>query len=140
MTHAVPDRGAGHGTRDSGGPRLLDVGDVGGRYHRQHAPQGTCGRRVDVRDTRVRVRAPEHGGVGNVGDLEVVDEGAAPGEEPSVLAARHGRADVSALWRSRANGRSRSRHRDASGGRLELTEARSPYPAATSASTASTIP
>ena len=100
VAHAVADGGARHGARHAGRPGLLDVGDVGGRHHRQHAGQRQRGGDVDAPHAGVGVGAPHHGGVRHARHLEVVDEGAAPGQQARVLPPRDRRADVAAFGRA----------------------------------------
>ena len=100
VAHAVADGGAGHRARHARRPRLLDVGDVLGRHHGQHAGQRQRGGGVDAPHAGVRVGAPHHGGVRDARHLEVVDERAAPGEQARVFPPRDRRADVAAFGRA----------------------------------------
>jgi hypothetical protein len=104
VAHAVANGGAGHRARHAGRPRPLDVGDVGGRHHRQHAGQGQRGGGVDAPHAGVGVGAPHHGGVRHARHLEVVDEGAAAGEQPCVLTPGDRRADIAAFGRAGSGG------------------------------------
>ena len=63
-----------------GGVQVL-VGD-----HGVDAREPECGARIDARKAGPGVRAAEHGGVQHVGQVNVVDEARAPGEQPRVLA------------------------------------------------------
>ena len=100
VAHAVAHGGARDGARHAGRPRLLNVGDVGSRHDREHAGQGQSSRGVDASHAGVGVRAPHHGGVRHARHLEVVDEGAAAGEQARVFPPRDRRADVAAFGRA----------------------------------------
>jgi hypothetical protein len=83
----------------------------------QHAGQRQRGRGVDAPHAGVGVGAPHHGGVRDARHLEVVDEGAAAGEQARVLAPRDRRADVAAFGRAGGGGHAAAPARESASSR-----------------------
>ena len=67
---------------------------VGAGEHGEHAGERERLRGVDRDDARVRVRRAQHGGPGLAGEVDVVAEAAAAGEQARVLLARDRLADA----------------------------------------------
>jgi len=82
-----------------GGQRVRHLFRVLAGGHGKHAGQRAGPARVDARDARVGMRAPEDGGVEHAGKLHIVGVGGAAGEELRVLEARDVLADPAALRR-----------------------------------------
>ena len=68
-------------------------GDVGAGQHLDHALERRCGADVDRLDAGVRARAAQHRRVQHVGQVDVVDVAALPGEQARILDALDALAD-----------------------------------------------
>ena len=64
----------------------MGVGEIPERQDGVDARQGPCGARVDAEDTSVGERASDDRRVTQIIEMDVVDEGAAPGQKSRILA------------------------------------------------------
>ena len=81
--------------RDQQRRRLIQLAELDRRQHETDAGHAPSGGRVDPRDPRVGVRAPERCRVERSGRIHVVDEAAETLQEPRILVARDARPDAS---------------------------------------------
>jgi hypothetical protein len=100
MSHLlVGDAVLGRGRAREAGQRARLRGSLGPGHHEQHAGQRPGLAYVNADDSRVGVRAAQHGGVGHIRHRHIVDIFAAPREQPRILDPLHILADPAHVGR-----------------------------------------